>query len=130
MGEDFPQEERPLVEEVVDQAALVEQDSLAHISESELTHIPVHTEDETQAEEEAADGSADPANDTELEERLNDLRERGRVGVLTEGTERNDTTDRLKNSDNDPEAIALVNKANRENMPRDEEGKINRKKIG
>lgn len=104
MSEEFPQEEQLQMQEGVDSVVGAEQAPIADVHESELTHIPVHTEDEDQA------AGSDPAHDAEIEERLNDLRERGRVGVLTEGTERPDTSDRIKNSDHDPEAVALVNK--------------------
>lgn len=62
----------------------------------------------------AAQPADDPvARDSETEARIQELRNRGRVGVLTEGTERPDTSNRLKKSEHDPEAIAAVNKANR-----------------
>lgn len=55
------------------------------------------------------------ALDSETEARIQELRDRGRVGVLTEGTERRtiDYIGRMDNSEHDPDAIAAVNKANR-----------------
>lgn len=64
--------------------------------------------------------------DSQTEARIQELRDRGRVGVLTEGTERPDTSERMKNSDHDPDAIAAVNKASRATVVRNEDGTINR----
>lgn len=55
-----------------------------------------------------------PVRDDETEARIQELRNRGRVGVLTEGTERPDASHRMKNTDHDPDAIAAANKANRQ----------------
>lgn len=57
----------------------------------------------------------------ETEARIEELRKRGRVGVLTEGTERPDTSHRMKNSDYDPDVIAAVNKAARLQDQQDDE---------
>ncbi len=80
--------------------------------------IPTEIQEDTphDVSGQVADGSVTLS--PEAEARIEELRNRGRIGVLTEGTERRavDYTGRMKNSEHDPDAIAAVNKANRLNQ--------------
>lgn len=106
--DEFDQE--PLIDpnQVAEAAAL--EDPQTNQSDS-VTAADMQEDTHHSVTDQVADDSV--ALDSETEARLEELRNRGRVGVLTEGTERPDTSGRMKNSDHDPEAIATVNKANR-----------------